>query len=317
MSDAEYIFPSTLSPMENMINIGQLLGAALYLIVLTLFLFRWDVSILNKENCFVYCHISPSGKLYVGITSQLPQNRWRNGKGYKKSYIFNSAIEKYGWDAFEHVILFENVTRDFAIAKEIELISEWKTTDKKYGYNQDMGGTIHSEETKRKIGAAHSGENNYWHNHKHTEEYCKNMSEKLRGREFTDEHRKNLSKSELGAKNHRYGKTATAEVRLLKSESYMGELNPNYGNKWTDEQKQAQSKRFNGIYRGKYTEEMRKRMTGETNPSAKKVVCNGEVFGTVSECAKSIGVSVTTISPYLAGSRKMPDKYKQMGLAYV
>lgn len=208
------------------------------------FSFQWEVNILTSENCFVYCHISPSGKRYVGITSQLPKDRWRNGKGYKKSYIFNSAIEKYGWDSFEHIILFENVTRDFAIAKEIELIDAWKTTDKKYGYNQDMGGTIHSKETKQKIGIAHSGDKNYWRQHKHTEEYCQAMSETLKDRVFTEEHKKHLSEAQIGEKNHMYGTTWTEDKRNKRSQMYQGAANPNYGNKWTEAQKLAQSERL-------------------------------------------------------------------------
>lgn len=30
----------------------------------------------------VYEHISPSNKIYVGITSRNPKHRWDNGKGY-------------------------------------------------------------------------------------------------------------------------------------------------------------------------------------------------------------------------------------------
>lgn len=268
-----------------------------------------------SENCFVYCHISPSGKRYVGITSQAPQDRWRNGKGYKNSTVFSNAIAKYGWDSFEHIILYEKVSREFAISKEIELISKWQTTNKKFGYNQDLGGTIHSEETKRKIGAAHSGSKNYWHSHKHTKEYCMEMSRKLRGRIFTKKHRENLSESQLGSKNHRYGKKASAETRAKMSETRKGELNANYGHRWTDEQKKALSERLKGIRRN-YSEESLKRIRENPNRFSKKVYYNGVIYKSVTECAKAIGVSVTTISPYLAGSRAMPEKYKKMGLRY-
>ena len=49
------------------------------------------------NNYCIYRHISPSGKVYIGQTCQDPNKRWLNGKGYKKSTIFNRAIEKYGW----------------------------------------------------------------------------------------------------------------------------------------------------------------------------------------------------------------------------
>ena len=52
---------------------------------------------MNKnKNCWtVYCHTTPSGKRYIGITSQKTEDRWRNGNGYKNT-PFGKAIEKYG-----------------------------------------------------------------------------------------------------------------------------------------------------------------------------------------------------------------------------
>lgn len=113
----------------------------------------------------VYCHINKiNGKRYVGITSQQPEKRWNNGKGYKATTRFYSAIKKYGWDNFTHQILCTNVTKDEAIIKEKFLIYTWNLTDKRYGYNMTEGGEIHSykgrkhtEETKRKISESHQG----------------------------------------------------------------------------------------------------------------------------------------------------------------
>lgn len=46
----------------------------------------------------VYEHWSPSGKVYVGITSQSIKVRWQNGNGYIKCKTFYRAIRKYGWE---------------------------------------------------------------------------------------------------------------------------------------------------------------------------------------------------------------------------
>ena len=50
---------------------------------------------INKNKKYiVYEHISPSNKRYIGITCQTPEQRWRNGEGYKGSTAFYNAIKK-------------------------------------------------------------------------------------------------------------------------------------------------------------------------------------------------------------------------------
>ena len=101
----------------------------------------------------VYMHTCPNGKKYIGITSQAPERRWQKGKGYaygSNPYFYN-AIEKYGWENIKHEILFRDLTKEEAEQKEIELIKEYKTSQRKYGYNIDLGGSScgkHSEEYK-------------------------------------------------------------------------------------------------------------------------------------------------------------------------
>ena len=91
---------------------------------------------------YVYVHTNKiNNKKYFGITSQIPSRRWRNGNGYKHCVKFYHAILYYGWDGFDHEILFEGLTESEAHAKEIELISEFRTTDPEYGYNITLGGS--------------------------------------------------------------------------------------------------------------------------------------------------------------------------------
>jgi hypothetical protein len=65
----------------------------------------------QAERHLVYAHISPSGMYYVGITKQKPNQRWGNGKGYTAGK-FGMAVEAYGWDNFQHIILEENIPGD-------------------------------------------------------------------------------------------------------------------------------------------------------------------------------------------------------------
>lgn len=95
----------------------------------------------------VYMHQNKlNGKVYIGITSVSPQERWRNGQGYIKQLKFYNAILKYGWDSFDHIILFENLTKEEAEEKEISLIAEYQSMNDEYGYNQKPGGSVNGPE---------------------------------------------------------------------------------------------------------------------------------------------------------------------------
>lgn len=124
--------------------------------------------IIENDRWCVYAHISPSGKYYVGITSQKPTKRWQNGHGYKDG-IISRAIKKYGWDNFQHEIIASNLTEAEAKRFEIVLIEKLHSNDSQYGYNISPGGDgnkglVHSAETKQKIGMKSK---EYYRSHKH------------------------------------------------------------------------------------------------------------------------------------------------------
>lgn len=92
------------------------------------------------NNYTVYMHVSPSGKRYIGITSKKPEYRWNNGKGYIGNKHFTNAIEKYGWDNFQHIIIAKGLSEEEAKEMEIELIAEYDSTNQDKGYNISLGG---------------------------------------------------------------------------------------------------------------------------------------------------------------------------------
>lgn len=102
-------------------------------------------------NYKIYCHTNKiNHKKYIGQTCQTLAERWgAKGKRYK-GQPFYAAIEKYGWDNFEHELLFDNLSQEEANLKEQELIKLYNTTDKKFGYNITKGGYSNtlSEEQK-------------------------------------------------------------------------------------------------------------------------------------------------------------------------
>ncbi len=140
----------------------------------------------------VYVHINKvNHKRYVGITSHVDANqRWLNGRGYMYNKHFNNAIKKYGWDGFEHIILYEGLSEQQAKGKEKELIAEWGTYNRDYGYNLTMGGDgsvgFHpTEETRAKLSRARRKENL-------SKETLARRSAGLRGRKFSDEHKRKI-----------------------------------------------------------------------------------------------------------------------------
>ena len=96
---------------------------------------------MEENNYKVYMHVNKiNDKKYIGITRQRPKDRWRHGNGYKGSWHFQNAIQKYGWDNFEHYILYLNLTKQEAENKEKELISYFNYTNRDKGYNIELGG---------------------------------------------------------------------------------------------------------------------------------------------------------------------------------
>ena len=157
----------------------------------------------------LYVHICPNEKRYYGITKQRPEQRWRNGYGYKNNQYFTRAIEKYGWDNITHEILFDGLTESEAKELEQYYIQWYNTANRDYGYNITLGGEggngFHpSEETKKKI-----SENNarYWEGKHLSEEHKQKLSEAKKGIQFSEKHKQKMSEVKKGENNHWYGKT--------------------------------------------------------------------------------------------------------------
>lgn len=77
----------------------------------------------------VYIHTNKiNGKKYVGMTGLQLIARWgKSGQGYSNQPKFYEDILKYGWDNFEHEIVFQSDSKEEAHAKEVELIKQYHT----------------------------------------------------------------------------------------------------------------------------------------------------------------------------------------------
>lgn len=91
----------------------------------------------------VYAHINKiNNKIYIGQTSQKNlNNRFGiDGNQYRKCPVFWNAITKYGFENFQHILLFDNLSKDMADIIEKELIKKYNTIDRRFGYNLNNGG---------------------------------------------------------------------------------------------------------------------------------------------------------------------------------
>lgn len=181
----------------------------------------------------VYKHTFPNQKVYIGITRQDVNRRWRNGNGYQSNIYLKNAIKKYGWENIKHEILFENLTKNEAESKEIELISLYQSTNRKYGYNILDGGNASngmSEEGKQRMIAKKKGRATW------------NKGLKMN---LTEEQRKNISNRHKG-NSYRKGIPNSPETRMKLSLSHKGKPSNNKGKKMSEEQRKKLSESHKG-----------------------------------------------------------------------
>lgn len=185
-----------------------------------------------------------NGKQYVGQTVHFDIRICEHKQG--NEIAIDRAIDKHGWNNFEVKILEDNIPKEKLDKKEKEYINKYDTFKGK-GYNCTEGGDGRtkglkmSKEAKEKMSEANSGKNNPnygktgkdapMYGKQHTKEAKEKMSEALAGREFSKEHRQNLSKAAdfKGVKNPLYGTHRT------------GKESPMYGKNHTKETKRKMS----------------------------------------------------------------------------
>lgn len=181
----------------------------------------WSVINISKNielSYFVYKHTNlVNGKVYIGITSRLPEKRWgRNGCNYRSNHHFYNAILKYGWDSgFSHEILYSGLTKENAEEYERDLIRHFNSANPEYGYNIALGGNSvgkMSDATKKKISASNKGK-------RRTLEQRKKMSDIAK--ESSLERSERFRKIRVNFKNWNDGVVFTEEQKdLIKGNTY-------------------------------------------------------------------------------------------------
>ena len=217
----------------------------------------------------VYIHANKiNHKVYVGITNRDINERWgKEGHGYLKKQVdgnscqpvFAKAIQKYGWDSFEHIIFADNISEQEAKHMEVMLIALYKSNccrynNPSYGYNMTDGGegvsgNKQSEETKNKKSIALM-------RHPVSEETIEKLKKSHIGKRLTEEQKEKISNAMRGDKHPNYGKPMSEEQKEKLRKA-------NTGKKHTEETKQKMSQSAmgekNSFYGKHHSEETKKR----------------------------------------------------------
>ena len=89
----------------------------------------------------LYKHTSPSGKSYIGITSNYSHRCYAHQHNKSRCPAFFAAIQKYGWDNFTHDILASGLTKADACVMEQQTIIQYNSLAPN-GYNLTTGGEV-------------------------------------------------------------------------------------------------------------------------------------------------------------------------------
>lgn len=237
----------------------------------------------------VYIHTNKTnGKVYIGQTCQDINQRWRNGKGYVNNKLFYKAIQKYGWDNFEHKVIFTGLTKDEADKTEIELISFYASNNPDKGYNLTIGG---------------DGTNGY----RHTDEARNKISELQTGRILTETWKTHIGESLKGENAPWYNKSFSKEHRKHLSDAHIGQT-PSMGflgKKHSEETK----KRMSNIKMGHGVSQETKNKIGIANSKKVKCIETGMVYSGLPEASLKTGCPKSGISMCCNGKQNSCKGY--------
>lgn len=251
----------------------------------------------------VYVHVNKeNNKKYVGITSNSVKRRWANGAGYANCRLFNRAIQKYGWDKFEHQVVATGLSKEDAMIEERRLISKFKSNQAEFGYNLTTGGEVNkkiSEETRKRLSLSLKG--------------LKPSEETLKKRAISIS---NAWKNESTRQKHK-----KASEEFTNNPEYIEKLSQASKARWQNPEYIKKHKaamdevRKNEQFRKNHSEalkaawarpEIRQKVTGANSGKAKPVLCitTGKTYSCAAEAGREESISSNGISMCCRGERK-------------
>lgn len=180
----------------------------------------------------IYCLTSPSGKKYVGLTTQKLNRRLNQHKNdLKKKTAFSNAIRKYGIENFEVEVLCDDIQdQDLLNILECEHIAKLAQDGfVLYNHTNGGGGLVGYTRTEKSKLAISKSVKDRWQSQEYREKASKSMkwtedryevfSKKMKEKWQDENYRKKVY-------NARIITNATEEYKRKKSEAARGENNP-------------------------------------------------------------------------------------------
>ena len=257
---------------------------------------------INNGTYCVYVHVNKTnGKMYVGQTiyGNRPHKRWDNGNGYKNCPYFYNAIQKYGWDNFDHEVLANNLTAQEADNFETLLINILDTLDNNRGYNIEPGGVKNksmSDATKKKLSEDRIGDKNPMYG-------VRLVGEKngMYGKHHSDETKQKISEAQKGVKKKPLSQETKQKLSECAKERLVNpENNPMYGKRHTEESKKKMS-------------ESKK---GEKSYNAKQIVQMDndynviKIWGCIADAYRALNICRQSIPEVLNGEQHHAGGYR-------
>lgn len=193
----------------------------------------------------LYMHVTPSNKKYIGITRNKPTTRWRNGSGYVGNTHFFNAIQKYGWNNIQHIVLKTKLSEEEAKNQEVALIAKYETQDRNKGYNITKGGDTNVPligPLNGMYGKTHSKNAKKTISEKALKRFTNKENHPMYGKPRSEATKLKMSKSRkgisAGENNYFYGKNKSGKDAWR------------YGTKHSEETKRKLSEIRKGRYKG-------------------------------------------------------------------
>ena len=207
---------------------------------------------LDDKKFYVYCFINnKNGKMYIGKTKDIQKRCNEHKIADGKCPAFHNAINKYGMDSFEFIVLNKYNTEKESLDAETYYISKYNSNTREFGYNLTDGGDgisgfKHSEESKTRMSISKTGDKNHMYGKKHS--YLS---------------KEKISTNHIGNTNAK-GTVRTIESKIKQSVAmtgkYIGENHP----LWDTVRPENVRKKISNSLIGK--------VSGENNPNSKLTI---------------------------------------------